>query len=283
MGTSSSIAKKQIRKDGTTNTTPPSNSHNNESAGSDSDNRLLTGQDSSLDGTPRTERKMFTTLAKRKSGSIRKGSVRTSHMISDLEAEIEKLKREFETFRLQKEAETDEFNKVKDKSSSEIKRLKGEVKVTRDTCSKLVAERDNAIASEQQAIARATTFQHERDKIQRQFKLYRETKESELHELLKTKRELEGRLFRQNTSDSTSGSAIVRENSAKADVRTLGGVSNVSNPPLVNDWSTSLESSWSINWAAVYNDKGPEASQLGDIDGPYLNINKGTRKAIQYY
>ncbi|EDV26449.1 uncharacterized protein TRIADDRAFT_54460 [Trichoplax adhaerens] len=279
MGTSSSVPNKQSRKDGNTNTTPSTNSHNNESLGSDSDNRLLTGQDSSLDGTPRTERKIFTTLAKRKSGSIRKGSVRTSHMITDLEAEVEKLKKEFDVFRLQKETEIEQLNAAKEKSNNEIKRLKGEVKVTRDACSKLVTERDNAVTSEKQAIARAATFQQERDKIQRQFKLYRETKESELHELLKTKRELEGKLFRQNTVDSTSGSAIVRENSAKAEVRTLGGVSNVSNPPLVSDWSTSLESSWSINWAAVCNDKGPEASQLGDIDGPYLNINKDDWKA----
>lgn len=99
------------------------------------------------------------------------------------------------------------------------------------TCNRLRGEREEATQAEHQAMARATTFETDRDKVQRQFKvmrfeshflfhsktsveymlhicydnegmyqfslnfqIFRETKEKEIQNLLRAKRDLEGKL-----------------------------------------------------------------------------------------
>uniref|UniRef100_A0A8C6RX32 Nephrocystin-3 alpha-beta domain-containing protein n=1 Tax=Nannospalax galili TaxID=1026970 RepID=A0A8C6RX32_NANGA len=47
-----------------------------------------------------------------------------------------------------------------------------------------------------QAMERAATFEHDRDRVKRQFKIFRETKENEIQDLLRAKRELESKLQR---------------------------------------------------------------------------------------
>ncbi|ESO06604.1 hypothetical protein HELRODRAFT_137345, partial [Helobdella robusta] len=82
------------------------------------------------------------------------------------------------------------------KLETENKKLKTELQALQKTCKKLRDERDFAMDGEQRARMRASAIENDRDKIQRQFKIFRETKENELQSLLKTKRNLEGRLMK---------------------------------------------------------------------------------------
>ena len=108
--------------------------------------------------------------------------------------ETEKVKKEFEMYRLNKENEITNLKKKEQKLENENRRLRGELQAMQKTVAKLLYERDEAYIHEQQALERAATFEADREKIQRQFKIFREGKEEELQTILRTKRELERRL-----------------------------------------------------------------------------------------
>lgn len=57
------------------------------------------------------------------------------------------------------------------KLETENKKLRAELQTLQKTCQKLREERDQALEAEHQAFVRATTFEGDRDKIQRQFKV----------------------------------------------------------------------------------------------------------------
>ncbi|KAJ3611035.1 hypothetical protein NHX12_021051, partial [Muraenolepis orangiensis] len=62
------------------------------------------------------------------------------------------------------------------------------------TYQKILREKEGALEAKYQAMERAATFEHDRDKVKRQFKIFRETKEKEIQDLLRAKRELEAKL-----------------------------------------------------------------------------------------
>ncbi|KAJ7404238.1 Nephrocystin-3 [Pitangus sulphuratus] len=64
------------------------------------------------------------------------------------------------------------------------------------TYQKILREKESALEAKYQAMERAATFEHDRDKVKRQFKIFRETKENEIQDLLRAKRELEAKLQR---------------------------------------------------------------------------------------
>ncbi|KAK2146989.1 hypothetical protein LSH36_575g02042 [Paralvinella palmiformis] len=201
-------------------------------------------------------------LGKPKGGSLR------SALSIDLEnPEVEKIRKDFEMYRLNKENEHANNQKKVQKLETENKRLRAELQTLQKMCHKLRDERDAAIEAEHQALVRAAAFESDRDKIQRQFKIFRETKESELQNLLKARRDLESKLFK------VAGHGILddTESTSKVDASIVG-----SNP---GDWWTALESEPSMGSTTQLHIpvsyRGPELGHtLLEMEGPYLNVNK---------
>ena len=139
--------------------------------------------------------------AKRQKGA----SLRSALSVELDGQETEKVKKEFEMYRLNKENEIANFKKKEQKLENENRRLRGELQAMQKTVAKLLYERDEAYIDVQQALERSATFETERDKIQRQFKIFREGKEEELQTILRTKRELERRLSSNRGRPGTGG------------------------------------------------------------------------------
>ncbi|XP_074659416.1 nephrocystin-3-like [Tubulanus polymorphus] len=203
---------------------------------------------------------------KQKGGSLR------SALSLDLESpEVEKIKREFEMYRLQKESEMANLEKQEHKFHMENKRMRSELQALQKTCAKLRAEKDAALDAEQQALIRAASFENEKNKIQRQFKIFRETKESEIQNFLRARRDLEGKILQKN-----NGLMIVEdlETSSKiggADDSTVGSMN-------AGDWWPTLSSDQSLGSSSQLHFpafRGPEfaCSQL-EIDGPFVNVTR---------
>ncbi|ELT90544.1 hypothetical protein CAPTEDRAFT_186605 [Capitella teleta] len=182
--------------------------------------------------------------------------------------EVEKIRKDFEMYRLNKENEIGNMQKIVRKLETENKKLRAELQTIQKTCQKLREERDSALDAEHQALVRAMTFEGDRDKIQRQFKIFRETKESELRNLLKTRRDLESKLSRVGLEDSSDPTSRLKA--------TMSEYSCSGNP---GDWWTALESEPSLGSTTQLHtmvSRGPEfAHTLHEMDGPYINVNKG--------
>eukprot|EP00058_Branchiostoma_floridae_P020647 XP_002606137.1 hypothetical protein BRAFLDRAFT_88048 [Branchiostoma floridae] len=86
--------------------------------------------------------------------------------------EAERIRKEYEMFRYSKQSEIQDMQKKMEKLENENKRLRGELQALQKTVSKLRNERDAALNREYQALERAHTFENDRDKVQRQFKVY---------------------------------------------------------------------------------------------------------------
>ncbi len=102
-----------------------------------------------------------------------KGSASLRSALSiDLEnPEVERIRKDFEMYRLNKENELTYMQKKVQKYETENRRLRAELQTIQKTCRKLREERDAAIEAEHQALVRASAFESDRDKIQRQFKV----------------------------------------------------------------------------------------------------------------
>ena len=106
------------------------------------------------------------------SGRKPKGDSLRSALSVDLEnAEVEKIKKDFDMYRLNKENDICNMRKKAQKLEGENKRLKSELLALRNTCSRMREERHAALEAEREAVARAGSFELDRDKIQRQFKV----------------------------------------------------------------------------------------------------------------
>ncbi|KAH9498826.1 Nephrocystin-3 [Bulinus truncatus] len=197
------------------------------------------------------------------------GSLRSALSIDLENPEVERIRKDFEMYRLNKDNEIANMQKKEKKLETENKRLRAELLALQKTCTRMRAERDAALEAEQEALARASVFECDRDKVQRQFKLFRETKESEIQNLLRAKQELENRFSKlayggipQDDTESQSRPGIVD----------LGN----SHP---GDWWTALESEPSLGSTVQLHQaaymRGPEfASTTLEMDGPFLNVNK---------
>ncbi|XP_023932198.1 nephrocystin-3-like [Lingula anatina] len=198
------------------------------------------------------------------------GSLRSALSVDLENPEVERIRREFEMYRLNKENELANVQKKEQKLDTENKKLRTELQALQQMCRKLKNENDIALEAEQQALERAFTFENDRNKVQRQFKIFRETKENEIQNLLKAKRDLENKLSRLShgliVDDLDSGSR--RSNS----LDNLGGGQS-------GDWWTNLDSEPSmgstLQLQTFINRGGPEfAHSIVELDGPFTNVTK---------
>ncbi|KAK3083411.1 hypothetical protein FSP39_021957 [Pinctada imbricata] len=196
------------------------------------------------------------------------GSLRSALSVDLENPEVEKIRKEFEMYRLNKENDITDMKKKETRLQMENKRLRAELLVLQKTCTNLRAERDKAIEAEHQSQARAAAFQSDRDKVQRNFKIFRENMELQLQTMLRDKRNLEGKLHK-----IAHGYTL-----EETDISSRPDFDSSLGSPNPGDWWTALESEPSIsNVSQVQQStfRGPElAHSMMEPDGPFNNINR---------
>ncbi|XP_032359936.1 nephrocystin-3 isoform X2 [Etheostoma spectabile] len=191
----------------------------------------------------------------------------------DLEyaAEYERLRKEYEIFRVSKNNEIASMQKKESKLDEENKRLRAELQALQKTYQKILREKESALEAKYQAMERAATFEHDRDKVKRQFKIFRETKEKEIQDLLRAKRDLEAKLqqlqaqgiqvYDLNDSDSDDNQTTVTAAGTQCEYWS-GGV-------------LGSEPSMGSMMQLQQTFRGPEfAHSLIDVEGPFANVSR---------
>lgn len=188
-------------------------------------------------------------------GSGEKNGEIDKHFLRELEAH--KLK-EFHELRLANE-----------RLEEDNRRLRLELKMQTSTASKLREERHNCLQSEAQACERAAALEREKDKIQNLFKMYRESKEKELQDLLRAKRELESKLQKLHSSKPMLGDDL----NLTSGTPQRGSSSDLfSNHP--GEWWAPLDVA-ELSSQPMNTVRGPELAQaLMEADGPFTNVSK---------
>ncbi|XP_020925120.1 nephrocystin-3 isoform X4 [Sus scrofa] len=198
----------------------------------------------------------------------------TGSSVPELEyaaAEYERLKKEYEIFRVSKNQELLSMGRREAKLDTENKRLRAELQALQKTYQKILREKESALEAKYQAMERAATFEHDRDKVKRQFKIFRETKENEIQDLLRAKRELESKLqrlqaqgihvFDPGESDSDDNCTDVTAAGTQCEYWTGGALG--SEPSLGS--MIQLQQSF----------RGPEFAHSSiDVEGPFANVNR---------
>ncbi|XP_021027460.1 nephrocystin-3 [Mus caroli] len=198
----------------------------------------------------------------------------TGSSVPELEyaaAEFERLKKEYEIFRVSKNQELLSMGRREAKLDTENKRLRAELQALQKTYQKILREKEGALEAKYQAMERAVTFEHDRDRVKRQFKIFRETKENEIQDLLRAKRELESKLQRlqaQGIQVFDPGESDSDDNCT--DVTAAGTQCEY--------WaSRALGSGHSIGSMIQLPQpfRGPEFAHSSiDVEGPFANINR---------
>ncbi|KAM3593907.1 uncharacterized protein V6R79_025211 [Siganus canaliculatus] len=191
----------------------------------------------------------------------------------DLEyaAEYERLRKEYEIFRVSKNNEISSMQKKEAKLDEENKRLRAELQALQKTYQKILREKESALEAKYQAMERAATFEHDRDKVKRQFKIFRETKEKEIQDLLRAKRDLETKMqqlqaqgiqvYDPNDSDSDDNQTTVTAAGTQCEYWS-GGV-------------LGSEPSMGSMMQLQQTFRGPEfAHSLIDVEGPFANVSR---------
>ncbi|CAO2633778.1 Nphp3 [Lemmus lemmus] len=198
----------------------------------------------------------------------------TGSSVPELEyaaAEFERLKKEYEIFRVSKNQELLSMGRREAKLDTENKRLRAELQALQKTYQKILREKEGALEAKYQAMERAVTFEHDRDRVKRQFKIFRETKENEIQDLLRAKRELESKLqrlqaqgiqvFDPGESDSDDSCTDVTATGTQCEYwasRALGSEPSIGS-------MMQLQQSF----------RGPEFAHSSiDVEGPFANINR---------
>ncbi|XP_048955960.1 nephrocystin-3 isoform X3 [Canis lupus baileyi] len=198
----------------------------------------------------------------------------TGSSVPELEyaaAEYERLKKEYEIFRVSKNQELLSMGRREAKLDTENKRLRAELQALQKTYQKILREKESALEAKYQAMERAATFEHDRDKVKRQFKIFRETKENEIQDLLRAKRELESKLqrlqaqgiqvFDPGESDSDDNCTDVTAAGTQCEYWTGGALGS---EPSIGSM-IQLQQSF----------RGPEFAHSSiDVEGPFANVNK---------
>lgn len=109
--------------------------------------------------------------ANKSNSKIKNESLRSALSVDLDNPEAERIRKEFEMFRLSKENDLANFKRKEKKLETENRKLKTELQALQKTCKKLRDERDYALDAEQRALMRAAAIEMDRDKIQRQFKV----------------------------------------------------------------------------------------------------------------
>ncbi|KAL4635274.1 nephrocystin-3 [Arapaima gigas] len=191
----------------------------------------------------------------------------------DLEcaAELERLRKDYEILRVSKSNEVAAMLKKEAKLDEENKRLRAELQALQKTYQKVLRERESALEAKYQAMERAATFEHDRDKVKRQFKIFRETKEKEIQDLLRAKRELEAKLQQlqaqgvqvYDPADSDSDDNHTRVEAPETQCDYWSGPVLGSEPSMGS--MMQLQQTF----------RGPEfAHSLIDVEGPFANVSR---------
>ncbi|XP_072566823.1 nephrocystin-3 isoform X2 [Paramormyrops kingsleyae] len=191
----------------------------------------------------------------------------------DLEysAELDRLRKDYEILRVSKSNEVAALQKKEAKLDEENKRLRAELQALQKTYQKILREKEGALEAKYQAMERAATFEHDRDKVKRQFKIFRETKEKEIQDLLRAKRDLEAKLQQlqaqgiqvydpadSDEDDSPSGAAAAGNQCEYWSGAALGS-----------------EPSMGSMMQLQQTFRGPEfAHSLIDVEGPFANVSR---------
>uniref|UniRef100_A0A8C9SUW4 Nephrocystin-3 n=1 Tax=Scleropages formosus TaxID=113540 RepID=A0A8C9SUW4_SCLFO len=188
----------------------------------------------------------------------------------DLEcaAELERLRKDYEILRVSKSNEVAAMLKKEAKLDEENKRLRAELQALQKTYQKVLRERESALEAKYQAMERAATFEHDRDKVKRQFKIFRETKEKEIQDLLRAKRELEAKL-QQLQAQGVQVYDPADSDSDDNHTRVEGTCEYWSGPVLGSE--PSMGSMMQLQQTF----RGPEfAHSLIDVEGPFANVSR---------
>lgn len=186
-------------------------------------------------------------------------------------AEYERLRKDYEIFRVSKNNEITSMQKKEAKLDEENKRLRAELQALQKTYQKFLREKESALEAKYQAMERAATFEHDRDKVKRQFKIFRETKEKEIQDLLRAKRDLESKLqqlqaqgiqiYEPEDSDSDDNQTTVTTAGTQCEYWS-GGV-------------LGSEPSMGSMMQLQQTHRGPEfAHSLIDVEGPFANVSR---------
>ncbi|XP_077772509.1 nephrocystin-3 [Podarcis muralis] len=218
-------------------------------------------------------RSSFRRVGTSRPGGLIGASFKSTASVQELEcmAEYERLKKEYEIFRISKNNEVASMMKKENKLDKENKRLRAELQALQKTYQKILREKESALEAKYQAMERAATFEHDRDKVKRQFKIFRETKENEIQDLLRAKRDLEAKLqrlqaqgiqvFDPEESDSDDSSTEVTATGAQTEYWTGGALG--SEPSMGS--MIQLQQSF----------RGPEFAHSSiDVEGPFANVNR---------
>uniref|UniRef100_A0A3Q2CAM0 Nephrocystin-3 n=1 Tax=Cyprinodon variegatus TaxID=28743 RepID=A0A3Q2CAM0_CYPVA len=190
----------------------------------------------------------------------------------DLEyaAEYERLRKEYEIFRVSKNNEITSMQKKEAKLDEENKRLRAELQALQKTYQKILREKEAALEAKYQAMERAATFEHDRDKVKRQFKIFRETKEKEIQDLLRAKRDLEAKLQQLQTQGIHVFSPIDSDSDDNQTTVTVGTQCEY--------WTGGVlgsEPSMGSMMQLQQTFRGPEfAHSLIDVEGPFANVSR---------
>eukprot|EP00118_Oscarella_pearsei_P007168 m.34072 g.34072 ORF g.34072 m.34072 type:complete len:1310 (+) comp31945_c0_seq3:122-4051(+) len=150
---------------------------------------------------------------------------------------------------------------------NENNRLRTELKMQKVACSKLIEERDSYMRAEERAFQRAALIEKDKDKMQNMFKMYRESKEKEVQDLLRAKRELEGKLQKMgNLGEDLPPASPQQENTS--DLFSNGGQPG-------EWWSAQFDGSELGIQPVLEAGRGPEFAQaLLEVNGPFTNVSK---------
>uniref|UniRef100_A0A673G6D4 Nephrocystin-3 n=1 Tax=Sinocyclocheilus rhinocerous TaxID=307959 RepID=A0A673G6D4_9TELE len=186
-------------------------------------------------------------------------------------AEYERLRKDYEIFRVSKNNEIASMQKKEAKLDEENKRLRAELQALQKTYQKFLREKESALEAKYQAMERAANFEHDRDKVKRQFKIFRETKEKEIQDLLRAKRDLESKLQQlQAQGIQIYDPADSDSDDNRTTVTTAGTQCEY--------WSGGIlgsEPSMGSMMQLQQTHRGPEfAHSLIDVEGPFANVSR---------
>lgn len=90
---------------------------------------------------------------------IRKTTSLQSAVSVQLDTEAEKVRKDFEEYKLEKGGEVEMLNRQCEMTMNENRRLRGELKMLQTTCVKLKQERDRALTAEKDALDRSSAIE----------------------------------------------------------------------------------------------------------------------------
>uniref|UniRef100_A0A672PFR7 Nephrocystin-3 n=1 Tax=Sinocyclocheilus grahami TaxID=75366 RepID=A0A672PFR7_SINGR len=146
-----------------------------------------------------------------------------------------------------------------------------EVLALQKTYQKILREKESALEAKYQAMERAATFEHDRDKVKRQFKIFRETKEKEIQDLLRAKRDLESKLQQLQAQGIQIYDPADSDSDDNGTTVTTAGTQ-------CEYWSGGVlgsEPSLGSMMQLQQTHRGPEfAHSLIDVEGPFANVSR---------